>query len=77
MSAPGRRAGVGGPRRRTRYLATPSNHVKVFEVQHLFNGSWINETASLEKVNTTANGTGSWPAANYFYIWDTRYSTEG
>ena len=50
-------------------------------VQHLYNGTWYNDNAAVNKVNTdTAQnggyGAGNWPNANWCAIWDTRYSSE-
>ncbi|PSR20895.1 MAG: hypothetical protein C7B43_21635 [Sulfobacillus benefaciens] len=44
-------------------------------VQHLYNGTWYNDMANLNKWNTTQYGAGYWPQSNYFYIYDVRYTT--
>lgn len=54
-----------------------NNHVYFTDVQHLYNGVWYNDTASVNKYNRSPYGSGTWPNSNYFEIWDTRYSSEG
>lgn len=58
---------------------TPGDTVNLeqaYNVQHLYDGTWVNDNASINKANTSPYGSGQWPAQNSFYIWDTRYSSE-
>lgn len=41
-------------------------------VQHLYNGTWYIDMASVNQWNGTQYGAGYWPQSNYFYICDVR-----
>ncbi|AEJ40236.1 hypothetical protein TPY_2056 [Sulfobacillus acidophilus TPY] len=63
-------------------MAGDYNHPVYFNyVQHLYNGTWYNDNASVNQINTDTSqnggyGAGNWPNANWCAIWDTRYGSE-
>jgi len=53
-----------------------NHHFKLYGLNHLYNGTWYSDNAEKNIHLTSVHGGDSFENGNYFYTWDTRYSTE-
>lgn len=54
-----------------------SDHHEFYGLRHLYDGEWYSDNAEGNtKFNSASYGKAEFPDGNYFYTWDSRYSSE-